>query len=124
MCSSLLGIAIRLFQGLFGFSFRGFGKQFEGMNNMDNLTHSWKKLTLSEREGPGCNLTSDHSITEFSIAAMFLTKRAINVEVIARKFTPLWRARNGFKIKRFGDHRLLFTFDNEKDVNRILASEP
>ena len=91
---------------------------------MDNLTHSWKKLTLSEREGPGCNLTSDHSITEFSIAAMFLTKRAINVEVIARKFTPLWRARNGFKIKRFGDHRLLFTFDNEKDVNRILASEP
>ncbi|KAL0006670.1 hypothetical protein SO802_008172 [Lithocarpus litseifolius] len=75
-------------------------------------------------EGPGCNLTSDHSISEFSIAAKFLTKRAINVEVIAQTFTPLWRARNGFKIKRFGDHSLLFTFDNERDVDRILVSEP
>ncbi|XP_075636519.1 uncharacterized protein LOC142608713 [Castanea sativa] len=91
---------------------------------MDNLAQSWKKLTLSDREGPGCSLTSDHCITEFSIAAKFLTKRAINVEVIARTFTPLWRAKNGFKIKRFSDHKLLFTFDNEKDVDRILASEP
>ena len=65
---------------------------------MEDLAQSWKRLTLSEREGPGCNLTVDHSITEYSIAAMFLTKRAINVDVIARTFTPLWRAKNGFKI--------------------------
>ena len=91
---------------------------------MEDLAQSWKRLTLSERKGPGCNLTTEHSTTEHSIAAKFLTKRAINVDVIARTFTPLWKARNGFKIQRFGEHKLLFTFDNKRDVDRILMSEP
>ena len=91
---------------------------------MEDLAKSWKRLTLSEREGPGCNLTTEHSTTEHSIAAKFLTKRAINVDVIARTFTPLWRAKNGFKIQRFGEHKLLFTFDNKRDVERIIMSEP
>ena len=45
------------------------------------------------------------------------------MEVIARTFTPLWRARNGFKIQKFGDHKILFTFDNKDDVDKILSSE-
>ena len=65
---------------------------------MEDLAQSWKRLTLSKREGPGCNLTPEHSTPEQSIVVKFLTKRAINVDVIARTFTPLWRARNGFKI--------------------------
>lgn len=54
---------------------------------------------------------------DFTIAAKFLTKRALNVEVIARTFNPLWRARNGFKIQNLGDHVILFTFDNKVDVD-------
>ena len=91
---------------------------------MEDLAQSWKRLTLSEREGPSYNLNMERSITEHSIAAMFLTKRAINVDVIARTFTPLWRAKNGFKIQRFGEHKLLFTFENKEDVDRIIMSEP
>ena len=53
---------------------------------MEDLAQSWKQLTLSEREGPGCNLTTEHSTTEHYIAAKFLTKRAINVDVIAQTF--------------------------------------
>ena len=53
-----------------------------------------------------------------------MTKRALNVDVIARTFTSLWRARSGFKIQNFGDHKILFTFDNKEDVDRILRSEP
>ncbi|XP_023888766.1 uncharacterized protein At4g02000-like [Quercus suber] len=90
---------------------------------MDNLAHSWNRLTLSEREGLGCSLTHKESVTEFSIVSEFLTRRAINVEVIARTFTPLWRARNGVKIKKFGDHKILFMFDNKGDVDWILSSE-
>lgn len=91
---------------------------------MDHLTQSWTRLTISEREGPGCCLTNEDSSTEFSIAAKFLTKRALNCDVLAKTFTPLWRARNGFKIKRIGDHIILFIFDNKDDVDRILKSEP
>ena len=37
--------------------------------------------------------------------------------------SPLWRARNGFKIQNFGDHKILFIFDKKEDVDRILRSE-
>ena len=90
---------------------------------MDDLAQNWSRLTLSEREGPGCYLTEEDSSSDFCIAAKFLTKRALNVDVIARTFTPLWSARNGFKIQNLGDHKMIFTFDNKADVDRILLSE-
>ena len=46
------------------------------------------------------------------------------MDVIARTFNPLWRARNGFKIKNLGDHKVLFIIDNQSNVDRILRSEP
>ena len=66
---------------------------------MDDLAQNWNRLFLLEREGPGCNLTKDDGVPEFSIAAKFFTKRALSIDVIARTFTPMWRSRNGFKIK-------------------------
>ena len=91
---------------------------------MEELTQNWNRLTLSDREGPGCNLTNEDSYSSHSIVAKFLTKRALNVDVIAKTFNPLWRSRNGFKIQNLGDHIMLFTFDNKSDVDRVLASEP
>ena len=90
---------------------------------MDNLAQSWNRLTLLDREGPSCCLLDDDSSQKFAIVAKFLTKRAINMEVIAKTFNPLWRAKNGFKIQSFGDHKILFTFDNKEDVDRILEGE-
>ena len=90
----------------------------------DDLAQSWNRLTLFSREGLGCCLLDDEKVKSFSIAANFLTIRAINMEIIAKIFTPLWRARNGFKIQSFGDHKILFTFDNKEDVDRILEGEP
>ena len=91
---------------------------------MDDLAHSWNRHTLLDREGLGCCLLDDDRVVGFSIAAKFLTKQAINMEVIAKNFTLLWRARNGFKIQNFGDQKILFTFDNKEDVDRILGGEP
>ena len=92
---------------------------------MEDLAQNWSRLTLSNREGPGCNLTNEDCFLDFSIIAKFLTKRALNIDAIAKTFNPLWRSRNGFKIQNYGDHIILFTFDNYKvDVDRILSSEP
>ena len=46
------------------------------------------------------------------------------MEVIAKTFTPLWRARAGFKMQSFGNHKILFTFEKRDDVERILEGEP
>ena len=43
--------------------------------------------------------------------------------MIARTFTPLWRARRGFKIQHIGDHKILFSFEDKEDVDRIMGSE-
>ena len=91
---------------------------------MDDLTQNWSCLTLTDREGLGCSLTTEDSLEDFSIIAKFFTKRALNIDVIARTFNPLWRSRNGFKIQKYGDHTILFTFDNKNDMDKIISNEP
>ena len=43
---------------------------------------------------------------------------------MARTLKALCQARNGFKIRDIGDHKVFFIFENELDFNRILMSEP
>ena len=91
---------------------------------MDDLTKHWSSLSLSEREGSGLRLKREQAVEDFTIAARFFTKRTLNIEAIARTFSPLWRSKNGFSIKNNGDHTILFSFDNEVEVDKILSTEP
>ena len=91
---------------------------------MDDLTKHWSTLSLSDREGSGLRLKKEQAVGEFSIAARFFTKRTLNIEAIARTFSPLWRSKKGFNIKNIGDHIILFSFESEAEVDRILALEP
>ncbi|XP_050240923.1 uncharacterized protein LOC126689789 [Quercus robur] len=91
---------------------------------MDDLTKHWSSLSLSDREGSGLRLKKEQAVNEFIIAARFFTKRSLNIDAIARTFSPLWRSKAGFNIKNNGDHIILFSFDNELEVDRILSSEP
>ena len=91
---------------------------------MDDLTKHWSSLSLSDREGTGLRLKKEQAANDFTIAAKFFTKRALNMDAIARTLSPLWRSKKGFSVKNNGDHIILFSFDNEAEVDRILSLEP
>ena len=91
---------------------------------MEDLSKHWTKLSLLDREGEKITLGKNRGSNEHIIATKFLTRRALNVDVVGRTFKPLWRAINGFTTKNMGNHTLLFVFENQEDVNRVLLSEP
>ena len=90
---------------------------------MEELTKSWSCLTLSDVEGSNLQINEEEAVTEFVLAAKVWTKRALNIDAIAKTFTLLWRSKNGFKIKKEGDHVILFTFDNREEIDQILEAE-
>lgn len=100
---------------------------FRGWENtviMHELANHCKGLSLSDREGPTFNLEEEMATPEFIIAAKFFTRRAQNMDAIASTFQPLWRSKNGFKVKNMGNHIVLFIFDNKLEVETILENEP
>ena len=53
-----------------------------------------------------------------------LTKRALNTESIVRTFNTIWMPKNGFKVCNVGNHDVLFIFDSEEEIEKILEGEP
>ena len=51
---------------------------------MEDIISEWEKLSLTAEEGTKLSLTKSKNLKrkEYVLAAKFLTKRAINVEVI------------------------------------------
>ena len=58
------------------------------------------------------------------MAAKFLTRRNINIEVVARTFRPIWRTRGNFEINDAGGNVILFYFELEVDAVKVLMGEP
>ena len=75
--------------------FRVIGKHFFLSSLiMDNLTKHWKWLSPVEKKVLVFNLEKDMVEKEFIIAEKFLTKRALNTDVIATTFKVLWRSKS------------------------------
>ena len=46
------------------------------------------------------------------------------MEAIARTFKLIWHTKKGFEVWDIGDHRVLFVFTEDSDVDKVLAGEP
>ena len=91
---------------------------------MENFTKHWQSLSLNAREGDELGLDDELSTKNFTMAAKFLTKRALNMEAVTKTFSPLWRSAKGFEVRRISDHILPFSFDKKEEVERIMSNAP
>ena len=85
---------------------------------MNDILKNWTRLSFTEDEGERVYLENDpvEGKKKFVLAAWFLTCRVLNGEAIRKTFKPLWKARDGFKVRDVGNHTMLFVFEGESDA--------
>ena len=71
---------------------------------MEDIASRWKKLSLSDTKGKNVDLSKEKKRLEFVLAAKFLTRRSLNIKVVARTFRPIWRTRRNFEVSAAGDN--------------------
>lgn len=91
---------------------------------MEDIVNRWKKLSLSNTKGMNVDLSKERKPIESVLEAKFLTRRSVNIEVVARIFRPIWCTRRNFEVTSVGDNLVLIAFELEVDVEKVLHWEP
>ena len=90
---------------------------------MAGLEDLWSRLSLLEEEVRGADVPQQSEATIHRLAGKFFTKRVVNAEAIARTFKPLWKPVGELKIRDSGGNILLFEFEDELDLLRVIEFE-
>ena len=91
---------------------------------MAGLDEMWARFSLSEEEECGAKVSRQIELVVHRLAGKFLTKRVLNVDVVARTFKPLRKPIGEIKIRDIRDNILLFEFEDILDLERVLEYEP
>ncbi|KAL0001432.1 hypothetical protein SO802_015213 [Lithocarpus litseifolius] len=91
---------------------------------MEDLTRSWQKLSLAKKEGVNVDLTESRKAHGFALATKFFSRRSLNIDAVVRTFSPLWRTKGSFQASDAKQNYMVFTFDQEEDVEKVLMGEP
>lgn len=83
-----------------------------------------EKLSLSNKKGKRIILSKGKQSQEFWLVVKFFTKRVMNIDAVAKTFRLLWRTRQSFNIRDAGNNHLMFAFEIEVDVEKVLLGEP
>ena len=83
-----------------------------------------EKLSLSNKEGKRIILSKGKQSQEFWLVVKFFTKRVMNIDAVAKTFRLLWRTRQSFNIRDARNNHLMFAFEIEVDVEKVLLGEP
>ena len=90
---------------------------------MDNLSVLWEKLSLSDSEGRKYVVKDTLGENEYFIASRFFTRRVLSMEAISQTFKLQWRTMKGFEVRDMGNHRVLFVFLDEENVDQVIRGE-
>ena len=92
-------------------------------SGMENLSIMWENFSLSESEGSKYPVYKKGYEGKFLLPARFFTSKVLSMEAVARTFKILWHTRKGFEVRDIGDHRVLFVFSYESDIDKVLSGE-
>ena len=90
---------------------------------MDNLSVLWEKFSLSDSEGRKYVVEDTLGENEYFIASRFFTGRVLSMEAISQTFKLQWRTMKGFEVRDMGNHRVLFVFLDEENVDQVIRGE-
>ena len=91
---------------------------------MDDISGLWETFSLNDNEVAPFDFGSTEDDNHFYLAARFMTTRVLNIEFIVRTFRPPWRTFKGFSARDMGNNMVVFTFEDEANMARVLQSEP
>ena len=91
---------------------------------MDDITNRWRNPSLSNKEVKKVVLSKGKQKEDFMLVGKFFTKRSVNMDAVAKTFRPLWRARQNFHIRDAGNNHLVFTFEFDANMEKVLMGEP
>jgi hypothetical protein len=71
---------------------------------MDDVSGLWERFFFTDKEDVSFEFGPADEVDLFFLAARFMTSRVINIELVVRTFTPLWRAVRGFTARDMGNN--------------------
>lgn len=91
---------------------------------MDDIATKCAGLRLSEIEEKEVDLTPPTTDTGLVLAGRFCTKRRVSLESVARVLKSIWKTEKNFEVSDMGDNKVLFRFEEAKDLDRVLLLSP
>ena len=70
------------------------------------------------------DLTESTKVHGFALVAKFFTWRSLNIDAVVWTFRPLWCTKGCFQTSDAKQNFMVFTFDLEDDVEKVLMGEP
>jgi hypothetical protein len=93
------------------------------LENMEDISGLCGRLSLTDKEEMPFDFGFEED-DQFYLAARFMTGRHLNIESVVRTFRPLWRTAHGFTVRDMGNNVLVFAFEDETDLERVMQGEP
>ncbi|XP_075645352.1 uncharacterized protein At4g02000-like [Castanea sativa] len=91
---------------------------------MDEIATKCADLRLTEKEGSEVDLLAPVMETTRVLVGKFYTKRRVSLDLVARVLKSLWRTEKNFKVCDMGENKILFQFEDEEDLDRVLLLNP
>ena len=92
--------------------------------NMDDIANKCAGLRLSGVEECEVDLTPPMTETGHVLVGKFCMKRRVNLESVARVMKLVWRTEKNFEVYNMGDNKVLFRFEEVKDLDKVLLLSP